>query len=204
MRVKNILSRLLPQFGKSFTYEKGHTLFHIGDDISHLFEVQTGVVKLFRIDEFGHKLTLQMAKKGDILGEASLFSDNYHCDAEVIEPTTLLAFSKSHIINEFKENPQSALIYMQMLSQQIMALRNKLEQRNIHSAKERLLSYFYSMAKDNASNQFSLPFSLKELADELGLQQETLYRTIATLVKNGLILRDKNRITLLKYDLNHI
>ena len=59
----------------------GETLFHTGDAVTDVFQVTAGAVALQRVTPEGAELTIQVALKGDVLAEASLYSPVYHCDA---------------------------------------------------------------------------------------------------------------------------
>jgi CRP-like cAMP-binding protein len=93
---------------------------------------------------------------------------------------------------------------MGMLARQIMSLRTRLEQRNIQSARERIRHYLTLNAAPDGRT-VTLGGSLKDLAGELGLTHEALYRTLAEMVADGEIERLRNRIRLtdLPYDSSH-
>jgi CRP-like cAMP-binding protein len=86
---------------------------------------------------------------------------------------------------------------MAMLARQIMNLRTSLEQRNIHSARDRIRHY---LAVNHAADGRSvlLTGTLKDLAANLGLTHESLYRTLAEMQEDGEIERLKGKIRLVK------
>jgi CRP/FNR family transcriptional regulator, dissimilatory nitrate respiration regulator len=84
-----------------------------------------------------------------------------------------------------------------MLARQVMTLRTRLEQRNIHSARDRVRHYLTVNADANGRS-VTLGGTLKDVAAELGLTHEALYRTLADMASDGEIERDKGVIRLLK------
>src|ERR1035437_9367097 len=76
-------------------------------------------------------------------------------------------------------------------------LRTRLEQRNIHSARDRVLHYLTLNAGEDRRTVM-VPGTLKDLAAELGLTHEALYRTLADLATAGEIERFKGKIRLAK------
>ena len=78
-----------------------------------------------------------------------------------------------------------------------MDLRTRIEQRNIRSARERVRHFLTLNAKTNG-RVFELRGTLKDLAAELGLTHEALYRTLAALERSGEIRRNHSKITLLR------
>ena len=77
-------------------------------------------------------------------------------------------YPKAAILAAFQRDPKSAAAFMAMLARQIMNLRTSLEQRNIHSARDRIRHY---LAVNHAADGRSvlLTGTLKDLAANLGL-----------------------------------
>jgi CRP-like cAMP-binding protein len=84
-----------------------------------------------------------------------------------------------------------------MLARQVMGLRTRIEQRNIRSARERVRHYLVLNA-GNDGRTVELGGTLKDIAGELGLTHEALYRTLAALERSGEIRRDRGKIRLLR------
>ena len=78
-----------------------------------------------------------------------------------------------------------------------MTLRSRLEQRAIRSARERVLQHI-ALAADPERRAFRIEGTLMDLAAEIGLTHEALYRTLARLEKEGAIARTGDGIVLLK------
>ena len=76
-----------------------------------------------------------------------------------------------------------------------MNLRTRIEQRNIRSARERVRHYLALNAGADGRT-VALAGTLKDLAAELGLTHEALYRTLAALERSGAIKRGKGKIVL--------
>src|SRR5664280_172408 len=71
----------------------------------------------------------------------------------------------------------------------------RIYQRNIRSARERV-RHFLSVNAGADGRTVDLQGTLKDLAAELGLTHEALYRTLAKLERSGEIKRAKRKITL--------
>ena len=93
------------------------------------------------------------------------------------------------------ENSELANIYMNQLTYRYHTVKILLELRSIRSARERLLQYLIRGAQPN-NRTIVLQHSLKDLAMELGLSAEALYRTLSILQTEGLISRKQRSITL--------
>ena len=179
----------------------GETLFHAGDRTVGLYEVLKGRVRLVRVDRSGREAVLQAASAGDTLAEASLFSSTYHCDAAATTEAVVRLYPKAVLFAELARDPRLARAFAAMLAQQVMALRTRLERHNIHSARERV-RHFLTVNMSADGRTVALPGTLKELAADLGLTHEALYRTLARMTADGEIKRTGSimRLTRLPYD----
>ena len=131
--------------------------------------------------------------QGETLAEASLFSPAYHCDAIASTDVLVRIYPKAALLAAFDQDPKAAQAFSATLAHQVMHLRTRIEQRNIRSARERVRHYL----KLNADGcTVALRGTLKDLAAELGLTHEALYRTLAKLERSGEIKRAKGKITL--------
>jgi CRP/FNR family transcriptional regulator, dissimilatory nitrate respiration regulator len=119
----------------------GQTLFRSGNRTAGLYQVVKGKVHLVRIDRAGREAVLQVAAAGDRMAEASLFSPTYHCDAVATTEAAVRLYPRAAILAEFERNSKAAQAFMAMLAGQVMNLRTRLEQRNIHSARDRVRHY---------------------------------------------------------------
>jgi CRP/FNR family transcriptional regulator, dissimilatory nitrate respiration regulator len=175
--------------------EAGQVLFRTGDPTAGLYEVVAGVVRLVRVDRAGREAVLHVAGAGEALAEASLFSPAYHCDAVATTDAVVRLYPKAAMLAEFERNPKAAQAFMAMLAHQVMNLRTRLELRNIHSARDRVRHYLALNAGEDGRTVV-VRGTLKDLANELGLTHEALYRTLADMAADGEIQRRKGKITL--------
>ena len=92
-------------------------------------------------------------------------------------------------------NPKAAQAFTATLARQVMNLRTRIEQRNIRSARERV-RHFLALNAGADGRTVALRETVKDLAAELGLTHEALYRTLAALERTGEIRRGREKITL--------
>jgi CRP-like cAMP-binding protein len=173
----------------------GQTLFRRGSKTVGLYQVVSGRVRLARVDDSGREAVLQSAVAGDTIAEASLFSPNYHCDAIATTNAVVRLYPKAKLFAEFKRQPETAQAFMAMLARQIMDLRTRLEQKSIQTARERLRHYLMLNVQSDGRT-VALPGTIKELAGNLGLTHEALYRTLAKMQREGEIERFEGKIRL--------
>lgn len=187
------LTRKMLAAGAERRLSAGQTLFRTGQRTTGCAEVVSGHVRLLRVDRSGREAVMHVAKAGELLAEASLFSSVYHCDAVAATDAVIRLYPKTVVLAEFERDPQAAQAFMAMLARQVMSLRTRLEQRNIHSARDRIRHHLTLNAGADGRT-VRLAGTLKDLAAELGLTHETLYRTLADMAARGEIERAKRTI----------
>ena len=173
----------------------GEPLFRLGDKTIGLCEVITGRVRLARVDQSGREIILHVAGPGETLAEASLFSPYYHCDAIASNAAVVRIYPRRDVLAAFAKNPKAAQAFSEMLAHQVMSLRTRIEQRNIRSARERV-RHFLVLNVGSDRRTVELSGTLKDVAAEIGLTHEALYRTLAALERSGEITRKGDRIVL--------
>ena len=177
--------------------KSGETLFRLGSKAVGLYEVIVGRVRLSRVDRSGREIVLHVAGPGETLAEASLFSARYHCDATANTDAIVRIYPKREVLAAFEQNPKAAQALTETLAHQVMSLRTRIEQRNIRSARERV-RHFLVLNVGSDRRTVQLRGTLKDLAAEIGLTHEALYRTLAALERSGEIKRKGERIVFSK------
>jgi CRP-like cAMP-binding protein len=197
MPVKDWLPAALRAAAFDRKLKAGEALFRLGDKATGLCEVVSGRVRLARVDRSGHEIVLHVAGPGGTLAEASLFSASYHCDAIASTNATVRVYPKREMLAAFERDPRAMRAFSAMLARQVMSLRTRIEQRNIRSARERVRHYLVLNAGADGRT-VELGGTLKDMAAELGLTHEVLYRTLAALERSGEIKRSRGKITRLR------
>ena len=177
--------------------ERGEVLFRKDDAAIGLYAVEAGHIRLSRIDVDGREIILHAAGPGDLVAEASLFSPRYHCEAVAVSDARVRLYPKKALLAEFRLDPNAAEAFMAMLARELMDLRTRLEQRNLHSASARL-EHHLALNTEADGRTVILRGTIKDLAAELGLSHEALYRTLNKMESTGKIARAKGTITLEK------
>jgi CRP-like cAMP-binding protein len=179
------------------TLKAGQVLFRAGTRTAGLYEVTKGKIRLVRVDRGGRETVLHVASAGDTFAEASLFSSTYHCDAIAASEAVVRLYPKAPLLAELERNPKITQAFAAMLARQVMTLRTRLEQRNIRAARDRVRHYL-AVNADADGRAVAFSGTLKDVASELGLTHEVLYRTLADMAADGEIERRRGAIRLLK------
>jgi CRP-like cAMP-binding protein len=153
--------------------KQGQYLFHSEDRVVSVFVVQAGEVHLIRYHKSGGSAVLQRALPNSILGEASLFTSHYHCDAVAKSDANIQVFNKSKVLEHLRKSPTFAIALAEYLAVEVRQQRQRAEILSLKSVSEKLDAWL-------ASNG-TLPSrgTVKYVAIEIGVTPEALYREIS-------------------------
>ena len=177
----------------------GELLFRQGDRAAAIYKVESGRLRLIRRTVDDHLVILHTARRGEFFAEASLFAENYHCDAVAAAQSRVWVYPKTIVMDAFRTDPALTEAFMARLARQLQELRARMELRNIRSARERVLQHLRLRA-GVYGRSVAIEGQLQDIASEIGISREALYRTLATLEAEGCLTRTKNEILLKKSD----
>jgi CRP-like cAMP-binding protein len=185
----------LRAIGHPVAYSKDGWVFRKGDAVRAVFAVLEGEVRLSRFARDGSETALQRARRGDFFAEAAIDAARYQCNAIASRESTLLAFPVDKVHTLLAADPAFAREWAGLLARQLHSARARLERVALRSASDRVLHYLHTDGKGPRC-EVTLAGTLKDLARELALSHENLYRTLARLQQDGTVGRDGNRLFL--------
>ena len=174
-------------------------LFRQGDPAAAIYKLESGRLRLIRRTVDDHLVILHTARRGEFFAEAPLFADAYHCDAIAAAPSSVRVYSKEVVKEALRTDPALAEEFMARLAHQLQELRTRMELRNIRSARERVLQYLRLRAGFHGRS-IAIEGQLQDIAAEIGMTREVLYRTLAALAAEGHLTRTETAILLKKFD----
>jgi CRP-like cAMP-binding protein len=175
----------------------GDLLFRQGDPAAAIYKVESGRLRLVRRTVDDHLVILHTARRGEFFAEASLFADAYHCDAVAAAQSSVRVYPKAVVMDALRTDPALAEAFMARLARQLQELRARMELRNIRSARDRVLQYLRLRA-GNQGLSIAVEGQLQDIAAEIGITREALYRTLAALEAEGHLARTETTINLKK------
>jgi CRP-like cAMP-binding protein len=175
----------------------GELLFRQGDRAAAIYKVESGRLRLIRRTVDDHLVILHTARRGEFFAEASLFAEAYHCDAVAAAQSRVRVYPKPTVMEAVRTDPALAEAFMARLARQLQELRALMELRNIRSARERVLQYLRLRVHGRS---IAVEGQLQEIAAEIGITREALYRTLAALEAEGYLTRTQTTILLKKSD----
>lgn len=164
--------RRLP--GRSLRSAAGDIIFRRGDAIRRLHVIETGSAALMRFSATGAPIIMQRARAGMVLAESSLFSDRYHCDGVSQSDVVAHSVSVQTVRRRMAEDAGFGAGLSAYLAREVQRMRIRAEVLAIRKVGERLDAWL-------ALTGDALPArgGWRQLADELGVSPEALYREMA-------------------------
>lgn len=162
----------------------------------------SGKADLIRYDLNGNKDIIDNFSQNDIFGEA-FYPVNTNNELFVLatEECEVFLFLYDDIQVKCKTNCK---FHATLVSSLLDLILNKTIHQNTRieilskrTIREKLLSYFSILSKKSFSKNITLPFSLTTLADYLSVDRSAMMREIKSLIDEGFIFKEGNKIKLL-------
>lgn len=175
--------------------QKGEHIFYTGDKVNGFYYVISGEIKALRSMITGTEVVMVRAQSGEYFGETALAIDNYICDAICTKNTELIFMPKSSLKVAMK-NSDFSMAFSLSIAKNARRQCSRYERLRLHKAKDRMI-HFLTCESNPQTGLLSWNSSLLELASELAIEPETLYRVLSELEKDKLIIRNKRQIQLI-------
>lgn len=164
----------------------GETLFSEGDDSDGIYEVVTGMLRLYKLLPDGRRQITGFISAGQILGLAPEGTHVY--SAEAITNVTLCRYPRVGFDRLIDEVPGLARRLLAVTSHELRAAQDQMLLLGRKAAAEKVASFLLLMADQQGNDtEVSVPMARSDIADYLGLTTETVSRTFTKLKLEGLI-----------------
>ena len=170
--------------------EKGEVLFRVGQKVSGIYYVIRGEVKALRHMTESAEAVMARAMGGEFFAESAIAAPLYSCEGVAVKPSQLLFIPTSSLEKALADTDFAKAFF---LANAANARRqcSRYERVRLRSARERVLHLLTCESGPDGVFDWSAP--LTELALELALEPETLYRVLSELEAEGEIAREKRR-----------
>jgi len=174
--------------------KKKEYLFQLDEKATDIFFVERGEVQALKPLPNGASAILQRSSGNEFFAEADMFFSHYTCDARVTRKAVIYCIPKQGLEEHLKRDNDFSMRFSGLLAANTRKLCSRMERLRINRARDRVLHYL--VCESDADKVITLKSSLAYFAEELGLEPETLYRTLSELQKENMINRRGETITL--------
>ncbi len=179
------LIETLAHLSSQVKLDKGEILFNEGDDSQTLYWVESGMLDISVLSAEGRRLTLNIARKRDILGEITMFDPGPRtATINAMEPSVLRAVAHSDILSAMKEDMDLTLALFRIAGQRMRWMNGQLMEQTTLVAPIRIARRLLYLTRHTEEE---LHLSQEELADFSGTTREAVSRAFKVWKNAGLI-----------------
>lgn len=184
----------------SLTVKKGEVIFEEGETINGIYCVKDGICKLTKLSPNGKDHIVKLIKKGELLGQRSMISDEpVNLTAVALEDMQVCFIPKSEVMGFFDKNNQFSMNVMKTICGDLKEADDQMVNMAQKTVKERLaetLIYLHDTFGKNEDNTLKVQLSRDELASMIGTATESCIRLLSDFNKSGLIELSGKKIIL--------
>jgi len=176
-------------------FAAGTTIFSEGETPKHFHALLRGMVDLSSTYRGRHCTVLLLTPCDSFMPAAALYDEPYLLSARTLSASQVLMIDAAVVRREAQQTPEFGMAVSRLLAGQFrLSLRIILDQK-CRSPSERLAAFLLRLHDMRAPGTIAqIPFTKRQLAARIGMQPETLSRTLQVLAANGLYLRGREII----------
>ncbi len=181
--------------GRTKKYQKGEILFSAQEKANGFFYVESGEVRVYKMDENGREVEVVRLGPGDFLGEAIVFvSSEFPFFAQAVKDSEVLFFDRTTILRAIETEPSVAKFFVSLLASKCVVLSRRVESLGLLTVRQRLIQYLLSKCSGGQQCVIELKVKKSDLAKILGTIGETLSRNLKQMQEEGLIEVEGSRV----------
>ncbi|MBF0558835.1 MAG: Crp/Fnr family transcriptional regulator [Nitrospirae bacterium] len=184
-------------------FKKGETIIQTTAEPGCLYVICSGIVKLVDITEDGHEQILDIRKKGDLLGEASIFDGESAHLVIALTPCEISRVPKANFEAFILEDIQALRQLTLALCSKLREAWSQLQMIQLSDAEQKIRAALNLIAsqygeKTSSGIWITIRLTQSDIAAYTGLTQETVSKAINKLTNKGEIRRNNKKQILLK------
>jgi len=178
------------------SYSEHEMLFHEGEPASYLFALRAGQVKLTTSLPDGRQQILRVAVAGQLLGLEIFKGGHYPFTAQTLTDIVACKIHHRDLQHILAENAGISWRVIQTLSQELDRADIQIRDLGLKTAQEKVSGFLLSLIPKRINGDDALPLLLsrREMAEMLGLTEETVSRVMAEFNRKKIIETHKGFI----------
>lgn len=160
------------------------------------FQIKTGEVKMFNLNDQGKEFVQGIFYDGESFGEPPLLGDfKYPASAAAVKKTELYKLDKSKLFDLLTHNPKVNLKFTKSLAKRLYYKATILKEISVHPPEHRILALIdFLKRKYGTDEMFQVELTRQQIADLTGQRVETVIRAIKQLEQDGEIKLIKHKV----------
>lgn len=187
-------------------YPNGTHIFMQGDELTNVYFIHDGQVKIYQTDMQGKEQIINVLRAGDMFPHQGFFrQDDYPAHAEALEDSVLVYIPIQLFEDFLITHPEICVKLFRVLGDIIVDLQRRLREQILHSTYEQIIMLLLRLIHThgeplmNEQYRFTTQFTNRELANMIGSSRETVSRTLTQLKnKHCIKMDDQNKMLIFK------
>jgi CRP/FNR family nitrogen fixation transcriptional regulator len=191
--------RALQRIGTKARFLRNETIFSQDSPAVSTYKVVSGVVRLCKYMSGGRRHIVQFFFPGDFFSVTEFNEQSF--TAEALTDIVLTCYPHEQLAALGEAKPSIRRRFLTLLSQRLAEMEIHLTVLGRQTAKERVISFLLSLAERIGMDEDRLvdvPMNRQEIAEYLGLTNETVCRVVSELKRADLIETPNHRQFILK------
>jgi CRP/FNR family transcriptional regulator len=181
---------------------QGDVLYRAGDEFDTIYAVRCGFFKTQCVDEAGTEQVLSFPMRGEVIGLDGIAPGRYTADAIALDTSEVVVISFARIARLSRDEPRLEQLLFRLLSSELVRTHSVMRLLGSLSADARIATFLLDLSErfgrlGFSRSSFVLRMTRQEIGSYLGVQLETVSRTLSSLSAAGLIAVDGRTIRLL-------
>lgn len=174
-------------------YNKREVIFMEGDECGGLHIIRKGRVKLVRSSSTGKEQIIKILNPGDLLGFEVLYdAKNYTNTAVAMDDCELCFITRDNFFRILEKEPGVARKLIIAMGKELNQAYDRIGHLGLLNAREKLAHLLYTLAndygvKEDGKVKLNLTLSRLEIAELLGITQETSIRLLKSFKEEGIL-----------------
>ncbi len=185
-----------------YNYKKGETIYCKGNLSNHIFLIKKGDVKTYKINDQGKEFITGFYTNHQYFGYSSFVKHKSHFEnSKAINNVKLYKINKNEISTIINNNSKILYEFINLLASDLIQVKEQLLLLAYASVRKKTARTLLKMVKNKPLN-FSdeIEISRSNLANTIGVANETLIRTLQDFKKEKLISDTKKKIKIIDKD----
>lgn len=159
------------------TLSPGAVLFEQGDEGDALFAILAGSLEISVVSEDGRKLSLDVLKEGDMIGEIAFFDPGVRtATAMALEETRLFRIRNRDMAEAIRHSPELGIDMINLAGQRMRWMNSQLSDQVFLPLSTRLARKLMHLTEGGGTE---LNMSKSDLAEFMGATREAVSKTLS-------------------------
>lgn len=183
-------------------YDAGMVIFQPTPEPEHVYLLEWGLVRMYRISNHGDEVTLGYVRPGEVFGELAAFGDKpRESYAAAVESSSILKFGRKAFSRAMQTTPSVMFSVAKQIEGRFKRIESRVEDLVFRNARTRLAHVILQLAQDFGQQDkgrtiVRLQLTQAELATLVGASRPTVSIALGDLEDEGLVTRTDGHLVI--------